>query len=288
MSSAKQKVLVIIIAAVSLFFILLASGTLNDISREWNIRKGVRLINSGEYVEAAEWFDEMQEKMLEKNEFDSEVFTLEFYAEYLRNKGNDLKKEKHYLDCIRSDYKGHLADEILAEKAAVDKKCQELINAQKAEVDEDPNKYRDTIPFVGMNALYIDKTYLGTHYGEAEKGIIYKDGISYYTYEYTFVTVYGDLLLMKVTCTDYLTENVVTNVKKYNEAYLWQGDVPNVVASEYKDVKKPDTSSKPGYSGNYGGYEYNDYEDFYYDHEEDFDSLDDAEDYYNEYYDDFD
>ena len=53
-------------------------------------------------------------------------------------------------------------------------------------------------------------------------------------------------------------------------------------------MKKPDTSSKPGYSSNGGGYEYNDFEDFYYNNDEDFDSLDDAEDYYNEYYDDFD
>ncbi|MGN1169681.1 MAG: penicillin-binding transpeptidase domain-containing protein, partial [Acutalibacteraceae bacterium] len=68
----------------------------------------------------------------------------------------------------------------------------------------------------------------------------------------TFGTVYGELILMEVTCTDYGTERIVTKATKYNKGYLWNGDVPDVVASEYKDYNKPDTSSKPNYSGNYG------------------------------------
>ncbi len=284
MNSANKKAITIIITAVILLVMLLASGTLNNISRECDIRKGIMLINNGKYVEAEEWFD----KMLDEYEFDSETYNLKNYACALQNKDIDLKKEKYYLDVIGDFYKGRLADEIYTEMAAVDKKCQELINAQKAEVNEAPDKYKNTIPFVGMNALYIDKTRLGRHYGEPKTGYCFEDDVSYKTYTYTFGTVYGELILMEVTCTDYGTERIVTKATKYNKGYLWNGDVPDVVASEYKDYNKPGTSSKPSYSGNYGGYEYNDFEDFYYNNDEDFDSLDDAEDYYNEYYDDFD
>lgn len=208
------------------------------------------------------------------------------YAKYLQYKGKDIAKESYYINDASNFYHGLLADEMLAEKSAVDARCKEYIKAQKAEFNEGPGKYSGTIPFVGMNAQYIDRTRIGTHC-DVEK-IERRNAEDYDEYVYSFGTVYGDLLLMKVTVTDYVSECIVTKTTKYNEGYLWKGDVPNVIASEYKDVKKTDTNSKPNYSGSYGGYEYNDYEDFYYNNDEDFDSLDDAEDYYNEYYDDFD
>ncbi len=51
---------------------------------------------------------------------------------------------------------------------------------------------------------------------------------------------------------------------------------------------KKSNSSKKSYSYiDRSGTSYSDYEDFYYDNEEDFDSLDDAEDYYDEHYSDY-
>lgn len=287
MDSKERKTGFIIVAAVILlsvlrFGLMYVSDSFPDISDQITYGKGIRLINRGDYEAAESFFDDLFYKDWEKY---GDACKLSYYAKYLQYKGKDIAKESYYINKASSYYHGLLADEMLAEKSAVDARCKEYIKAQKAEFNEDPGKYSDTIPFVGMNAQYIDRTRLGTHCDV--KKIERRNAEDYDKYVYSFGTVYGDLLLMKVTVTDYVSECVVTGATKYNELYLWKGDIPNVVASEYKDVKKPGTSSKPNYSGNYGGYEYNDFEDFYYNHEEDFDSLDDAEDYYNEYYDDF-
>ena len=59
-------------------------------------------------------------------------------------------------------------------------------------------------------------------------------------------------------------------------------------ASKSDRSSKKSNSSKKSYSYiDRSGTSYSDYEDFYYDNEEDFDSLDDAEDYYDEHYSDY-
>lgn len=69
------------------------------------------------------------------------------------------------------------------------------------------------------------------------------------------------------------------------------------IMKEFKDItnntkkststKKSSSSSKKSSSKSSGGKSYSDYEDFYYDNQEDFDSLDDAESYYEEHYSDY-
>lgn len=283
MNSTKQKITVAVAVAASIILTLFATGLPSEIKHDIVINRGVKLIRKGKYAEASEYFDELWDD----NYDNKEALYLGYYAQYLQNKGKDIAKEKCYLDRISSVYDGALADEINAEKAVVYKKCQEYIDVQKEEFNKEPNKYREMLPFVGMNAQYIDKTYLGGH-RFVVKSSRRKNDIAYDTYTYTYATVYGDLCLMTVTCTDYVTECVVTDVTKYNEHLLWNGDQPNLIASKYKDYDKYNkTSSSNHNNNNYYGYEYSDFEDFYYDNEEDFDSLDDAEDYYNEFYDDF-
>ena len=288
MSSEKKKnrlfiaAIVIILAVLQVVFMYI-SNSFPDIENRFKYGKGIDLISEGRYEEAENFFNVLYKKDWEKY---SDAYHLGDYARYLQYKGKDLAKESYYINGASNYYSGPLSDEMLAEKEIDDKKCREYTKEQRAAFNEDPWKYKDTIPFIGMNSMYIDRTRLGTHC-KVKKGSRLDDGIYYDTYEYTFGTVYGDLLLMEVTCTDRITECVVTYVKKYNEAYLWHGDVPDVIASEYKDQDKQNGSNSH-YSGINGGYDYNDFEDFYYDNEEDFDSLDDAEDYYNEHYDDFD
>ena len=289
MSSEKKKnrlfiaAIVIILAVLQVVFMYI-SNSFPDIENRIKYGKGIDLISEGRYEAAEDFFDDLYKKDWKKY---SDAYHLGDYARYLQYKGKDLAKESYYINGASNYYNGPLSDEMLAEKESVNKKCKEYTKEQRAAFNEDPWKYKDTIPFIGMNSMYIDRTRLGTHC-KVEKGSRLDDGIYYDTYEYTFGTVYGDLLLMKVTCVDRITECVVTNAKKYNEAYLWQRDVPDVIASEYKDHNKQNDSSNSHYGGNNSGYDYNDFEDFYYDNEEDFDSLDDAEDYYNEHYDDFD
>ena len=286
MKKEKHVVISFVIACVLLSAIIVIA-VINEINRDKELKQGVALLNSGNYAEAAECF----EAFVLKNKNDVNTFTISYFVNYLKCKDNDLAGEKYYIESISDYYSGVLADEIHAEKAAFKEKYAEHMNTLRAEVNEAPDKYRDTVPFVGMNALYIDKTYLGMH-NKVEKGYRRSGNIEYDTYTYTFWTVYGELLIMEVTCTDYVTESVVTNVRKYNEATLWQNGLPNIVASKYKEKEEPSSNNSPSYHGSRDEYEYSyddysDFEDFYYDNQEDFAGLDDAEDYFDEYMDDY-
>lgn len=66
-----------------------------------------------------------------------------------------------------------------------------------------------------------------------------------------------------------------------------RGKARKRLAESEKNSKKDNAAKKNQSSVKSSGSSYSDYEDFYYDNEEDFDSLDDAEDYYNEYYSDY-
>lgn len=287
MKKDKQIFVAVVIAFGVLFTVLYVITIAAEIKRDIVIKQGTDLLHSGNYAEAAEHF----EAFVSENKDNANTYTISTFANYLKCKDNDLAGEKYYIESISDYYSGILADEIHSEKAAFKKKYTEHMNTLRAEVNEDPDKYRDTVPFVGMNALYIDKTYLGMH-NKVEKGYRRSGDIKYDTYTYTFWTVYGELLIMEVTCTDYVTESVVTNVRKYNEATLWQNGLPNIVASKYKDKEEPTSNKNSGYHGSRDEYEYpdgySDFEDFYYDNQEDFAGLDDAEDYFDEYMDDYD
>lgn len=183
----------------------------------------------------------------------------------------------------------------------------------------DLTRYKDSMPFAGMDEMYINNTIVGPYTRKEER----KGSTTYYwdIGKYTVLQVkvsdvidyqYGDTYSKTVKLRD-----VVSEVRQYYLDIAWQQigksmpyrlherkyeykylylprfgpyyDGKKVTEKDIRDGKYTGSSSSSkssnSTSNNPDGYEeYDDFEDFYNDHSEDFDSYREAEEYYDAYY----
>lgn len=253
----------------------------------------ISLIESGSYEDALAALEKANPNILDRDEFESDMKyggisgtyknTIPLYA-YSLAKIKYTSKDKYmhtvndYLGFIPADYSGEMSKEIQTFRLEFKPQYDEYIaeEQRKAEeerikrIQEEEQRIRNSVPYVGMSESRINDTILGTNY-ESFHNYDMKGGKRIEATVYRFKK--GNAIIYVARCIG----GRVDTVSDYRDDPWVTGSSTSSSSSGKKKVYNDDS---------YNVNDYYDAEDFYEDYYDDFYDYEDAEDYYNEHYDD--
>lgn len=232
--------------------------------------EAIKCIDAGDYGHAAVYLHKVSDKIGDQKELYQYV---KFRIAEKRKK--DVFERYNILKKIPKDYSGKYADDIK--------------DARKK--TEEEKKFKEIIPYVGMDQKYINVTAAGEADNvSTEEYVDQESGKTLTQYRYAWYV--GNNIPLIVFCRD----QKVWEVKKYYEDYYWSSDGmpefygpgPSCSTHSSQSVKYPDTSYQGTYSGSsteksdvYDVQDFDDPDDFADEWAEEFGDGD-----YNEGYDD--
>lgn len=266
----KKKIIFIVIAAL----LIISVPTANFIIKEVKYNSAVDYAKNGNYEQAAQIFDELDDYRY-CDELCDYCYARVSYNEgnyesaYMRMLGTYIYADKELSDEISE------LNDILNKKH--DEKLQTDIEKQEA---ENKQKALNGIPYVGMSESYLCSTKLG-NWGDyfTNRKIVNGEVEEYKVY--CWYTKDGILLLRAS-----IEHRVVTSVSQFNEDRCWNNDSlkAGVVPGGTKKSKSNKKQSTTKFVDKYNVNDYSNEEDFYDDHYDDFFDYYDAENYYREHH----
>lgn len=224
-------------------------------NKEW-YEEATKCIDSGRYEEALQLLDKLPWHYEDAEDIAS-------YAEFCKAVQDDKGIEELYdltLDFPYIDmYEGRYAKEMQTAKANIRAKYDE-VEAQKEK--EKIAKIREDTPYKGMKQKYINCTILGSA-SEKREGHYWRNApgrrIQEVQYVYIWYNKAGGKKFMATCRNGYVSSTV-----RFSQT-----------ASSYSAVRQKSRDMDDAR-------DYDDPEDFYYDHKDEFDDIQDAEDYWEE------
>lgn len=276
----KTKIYAVLCFTILIVFLLAGYGY-QQYKKEEAYLQAVEYVKVEKYEEAMTMLSKANKKELDKSDFRHSFNYDSNAVEYYKNtavlyayctaktsyeKNSSIGFVNSYMDFVPENYNGELHDTILAFKTKVYKEYMDYLEAERIrEQQEEEDRIKTSVPFVGMSESRINDTILGTNYeivhnSEFEKGERIQANV------YRFKR--GNAIIFVARC----LKGRVDSVSDYR-------DDPWVIATQSGTKKSTSENDDP--------YDVNEYygpEDFYEDNYDDFWDYEDAEDYYNEHH----
>ena len=260
---------------------------LNQKSIDTAYNYAITLIQNGSYEGALGELEKANPNILNRKDFKSDMKygslnkcyknTLPLYAYALAQQEYNaedmyMQTVNDYLALIPSDYSGELSEEIKTFEGNFKLQYDEFLAEQKRQAEErmkiereqEAERLRNSVPYVGMSESQINSTSLGKYANVWHNTEIIKGSTRATANIYEFKK--GNATVFQARC----LQGKVVKVWDYR-------DDPRIVdrSAPKKKVKKEDPYNVNDYSSE---------EDFYDDHYDDFWDYEDAEDYYREHH----
>ena len=242
--------------------------------------EAVECLKDGKYDKAMMLLEKANKKNFDETDFSYRYYFTQNASKYykntavlyvyakarvLRSRGENVEAVYVCLDVIPENYEGEQSGVILAFKRQAFEEYMAYLEAERIRKEqEELEKARSSVPYVGMSEKWINDTILGTNY-EIVHNSEYEKGKRLQANVYRFKR--GNAIIFVARC----LKGKVDSVSDYR-------DNPWILKS-YTSTKKKSEKEDP-----YNVNDYSDPEDFYDDNYDDFWDYEDAEDYYNKYH----
>lgn len=269
----KEKIIIIatiLIVVISFPFLAVQSEKtakvreeeLRESRKQEQYQKAVLCMENDEYEQAIELFKKLP------RDYEDTTYILK-YAKYCQGVADDVGFEKLYRLTWdfpdENKYTGKYAEEMETVKKEIQSQYEEY-TAQKEK--EEREEIAKDVPYKGMAEKYINSTILGSAKDKKEEHY-WRDTPGKRTQEVQYRYTWYDSNRVKIY-------DAVCRNGRVNQVIKYVHTTSSNKKKSYKSI------AKNGSMDMYDVYDYDDPEDFYYDHIDEFDGVQDAEDYWEE------